>query len=206
MKNRLFVLIVFLLLCHSPETCHSREPFVVPANQGSNISELRVFSHIPSFKLVERSGKPFGSNDLKERIWIADFIYTRCNDECPLMTSKMAVLERQLKEVSNLAFVSFTVDPGYDKPRILSKYASRHGVKPGRWFFLTGDEKVILSLITHGFHLPFLADHHDNHLLHSSIFVLVDSHGNVRGYYDSMESQRLKALAEDVKSLSKKGP
>ena len=57
---------------------------------------LPLLGSLPEFALVERSGQAVGSADLRGRIWIADFIFTRCDGTCPLITKQMADLQRAL--------------------------------------------------------------------------------------------------------------
>src|SRR5688500_4799185 len=52
---------------------------------------------LPKFELTERSGEPFGSEQLRGKVWIADFIFTRCGGTCPRMTAEMAALQQKLR-------------------------------------------------------------------------------------------------------------
>jgi cytochrome oxidase Cu insertion factor (SCO1/SenC/PrrC family) len=69
---------------------------------------------VPQFSLIERSGKTTTLADLRGTIWIADFIYTTCQDTCPLQTAEMAQLQEQWKDKPGLKLVSFSVDPEKD--------------------------------------------------------------------------------------------
>src|SRR5689334_4623594 len=51
---------------------------------------------VPPFHLVDSRGKPFSLQDMAGRPWIADFVFTRCQASCPMMTAKMAKLDRQI--------------------------------------------------------------------------------------------------------------
>ena len=97
---------------------------------------LRSYGAVPDFTLTERSGSPVSLSDLKNKVWVADFIFTRCAGQCPLMSQKLNQLQRKLKGVQ---FVSFSVDPGTDTPKVLSDYAKLYSADPEKWFFLTGD-------------------------------------------------------------------
>jgi cytochrome oxidase Cu insertion factor (SCO1/SenC/PrrC family) len=145
-----------------------------------------VYGSVPGFALTERSGRAVTAGDLEGKTWIADFIFTRCAGQCPLMTAKMSELHRSLKGVH---FVSFTSDPDYDKPEVLSQYAQGYGITGGRWLFLTGDKEAI-NKIAQGLHFSRI----DEPLMHSLSFVLIDPQGRVRGYYDSTDPEALKKL------------
>jgi protein SCO1/2 len=127
-----------------------------PPTQSGNLSaplRERHIARVPSFRLTERSGQEITLADLQGQVWIVDFIFTRCVDACPLMTATMARLQSELGNEANLRLVSITVDPEYDKPGILTEYATQFGASPDRWYFLTGDKNAIYRLVQDGFKL-----------------------------------------------------
>ena len=127
---------------------------------------------MPDFTLTERSGKTISNETLRGKVWIADFIFTRCGGQCPLMTNKMKQLSRELKGVS---FISFSVDPEFDTPAVLSAYAKDYGVDSPDWFFLTGSKDAV-NHVTTG--LKF--NRVDEPSMHSARFILIDRDGHVR--------------------------
>lgn len=112
-----------------------------------------VYGSVPDFTLIDQGGRPLRMTALAGKIWIVNFIFTNCPDECPLMTAEMARLQADLAEVPELRLVSITVDPQHDTPLILSQYATRFQANPERWFFLTGDKGTIYRLAREGFRL-----------------------------------------------------
>ena len=173
----------------------------VPAQWGS-------FGKIPDFSLTERSGKKITASDLAGRVWIADFIFTRCAGPCPLMSNRMKEIQKQLAGEPDVRLVSFSVDPGHDTPKVLKKYAERYEADRDRWLFLTGDQSQIYRLAEQHFHLGVEEipveerQAADQPVRHSTKFVLVDKQGRVRGYYDSENPQSTEQLIKDVKQLS----
>ena len=161
-------------------------------------SDLAVHRQVPDFSLIDLQGAPLALSDLHGKIWVADFIFTRCVAACPLMTVKMKRLQEEFEE-SGIYFVSFSVDPEYDTPDVLLRYANRFGVDGNRWFFLTGEKKVIYHLTQEGFGLAI--GQQESEVLHSARFVLVDHRGQIRGYYDSNEDEALQKLRRDMKHL-----
>jgi protein SCO1/2 len=158
---------------------------------------LPVLAQLPDFQLLERSGKTLGLADLKGKVWIADFIFTRCPGPCPFMTSKMASLQRDLHSEDSLRLVSISVDPEFDTPEVLAKYAAQYQAEEGRWFFLTGDKTAIHDLAKSG----FLVGGVDDVTLHTTRFVLIDRQGRVRGYYSSSDEEDLRKLGNDTRTL-----
>jgi cytochrome oxidase Cu insertion factor (SCO1/SenC/PrrC family) len=115
--------------------------------------DLRPFATVPDFALHERSGKLVTRGDLQGKVWIADFIFTRCSTECPLASARMARLQEAFATATDLYLVSITVDPEHDTPEVLSRYAESFGAHPQRWLFLTGDKAAIYRLAQEGFRL-----------------------------------------------------
>ena len=59
---------------------------------------LQVFGTLPDFTLIERDRRNVTRSDLLGTVWVANFIYTRCTDTCPLQSARMAVLQRDFAE------------------------------------------------------------------------------------------------------------
>jgi cytochrome oxidase Cu insertion factor (SCO1/SenC/PrrC family) len=116
-------------------------------------ADLQVLGVVPDFVLLERSGRQVSRADLLGKVWVVNFIFTRCVDECPLESSQMARLQTQLASEDGVRWVSITLDPVHDTSDVLQRYAENFGAHPQRWLFLTGDKKAIYQLAQEGFHL-----------------------------------------------------
>ena len=166
---------------------------------------LQRYGSVPQFSLIERSGKTTTLADLRGTIWIADFIYTTCQDTCPMQTAEMAQLQEQWKDRAGLKLVSFSVDPEKDTTEVLSRYANRYKADSQRWLFLTGAKEEISRLVQEGFRLSAVAlssdGKKDSLIMHSPRFVLIDKQAEIRGYYDSRDQQALERLKKDVATL-----
>jgi protein SCO1/2 len=121
--------------------------------------DLRPFGTVPEFALRERSDRLLTRDDLRGKVWIVDFIFTRCVEECPLVSARMARLQEALAAETDLRLVSITVDPEHDTPEVLSRYAENFGAHPERWLFLTGDKATIYRLAREGFRLGVVDPH-----------------------------------------------
>lgn len=158
----------------------------------------------PSFTLVSEQGKTVTRDDYDGKVWIADFIFTRCGGSCPILSAKMVALSERMTGVPGVRFVSFGVDPEYDTPEVLAEYGRKLGADPSRWSFLHGERPVIRSLIKDGFKLAIedAAPDSVEPILHSTRFVLVDGEGTIRGYYDGMEQPPVDQLEKDARALA----
>ena len=156
---------------------------------------------VPNFSLTNQQGQPLSRFDMVGKIWIADFIFTNCPTICPAMTQEMARLQSEFI-ADPVYFVSFSVDPERDTPKVLSRYASAYGADERRWHFLTGDKAKIYQLAERGFFLD--AGPKGGEILHSPRFVLVKPDGNIHDYYNSQSKPAMLRLRRDVKALLKK--
>jgi len=168
-----------------------------PAN--STDVDLPVLYPAPSFTLLDQDGNKTSGTQLLGHPWIADFIFTTCTSLCPTMSGEMQHLQDELPP--DVKLVSFSVDPKNDTPPVLKAYADDHHAQPGRWIFLTGDEKT-QERVVRAMKLGFAPAAAGVPIQHDEHFVLVDSHGQIRGFYDSFVPEKMVELVRDATSLS----
>lgn len=162
--------------------------------------DLEQIKSLPSFDLVDHENRPFSLEDLRGRVSIVDFIFTRCGATCPVLTAEMKSLTDDLSH-DDLRFVSITVDPGYDTPAVLSEYRQQVTSDP-RWIFLTGERDEIERLSIEGFNLAVgTSPNPVEPILHSSHFVLVDREGVIRNYYHFGRTEVMAELRSDARRL-----
>ena len=160
-----------------------------------------VLGTVPDFRLVDQTGAPFGPDRLKGRVWIADFVFTRCPDVCPRMTERLVGVHRALGERADV--VSVSVDPTYDTPERLAAFARANGAESPRWHFLTGDSQHVQEAVLRGFNVAFSRESEDiATLTHGVHVVLVDGRGRIRGYYDSNDRDALERLVADARRFA----
>jgi cytochrome oxidase Cu insertion factor (SCO1/SenC/PrrC family) len=147
------------------------------------------------FTLTERSGRTVTDQDLRGYVWIASFIFTRCTGPCPSVASTVARLQHELRDLPQVKFVTFTVDPKRDDLRALNEYAQARGADPHRWLFLTGEEETIHRIIREQFKQavgrnegPHVTP--GDEFIHSSKLVLVDAQGRIRGWCDGLPHEQ----------------
>jgi len=163
-----------------------------------------VWSKIPPFKFTNQNGETITDKDYEGSIYVADFFFTSCPTICPTMTKQMNQLIWQLegKVDGNIKFLSFTVDPEYDTPEVLKKYAEENEVNDQIWNLVTGDRDKIYALGVDAFKLPAQEDAKaPGGFLHSNQFVLIDEEKHIRGYFDGTNSVQIRTLAADIKKL-----
>ncbi len=189
-KNSLLILMSVILL-------GAGATWVIQKANSSH--DLPVIKDVPSFLFKTQDGESFSENELKGKITVLDFMFTTCAGPCPIMTNNMAHLYQDYTNVEEVQFVSITVDPTVDNEEILKQYANANGVDDDRWQFLTSDIDAIKDLKKNGFML--YADELPRG--HAIKFVLIDSKGRIRKYYDGTDKASIAVLRNDLNNLVK---
>jgi protein SCO1/2 len=165
-----------------------------------------VWHQVEDISLTNQLGTQVSLSDVKGKVIVADFFFTRCPTICPTLTRNMKKLQDALKKnVSKLDdssfvhFMSFTIDPERDTVEAIKRYADKYGVNPDYWWMLTGPKKKIYDFVINEIKLP-VEDGGivDSSFIHTSRFVLLDRDRVVRGYYDGLDSVALNKLSEDL--------
>lgn len=152
---------------------------------------LPFYGQVGNFMLTNQSGNAISLGDLEGQVWVADIIFTRCPGPCLRMSRQMKELQTALPSTSRAKLVSLTTDPDFDTPAILMKYAGRFEADTNRWMFLTGTKKEIGDLAVGGLKLsaiekePAKRESADDLFVHSTIFVIVDKRGGLRGVFET---------------------
>ena len=89
----------------------------------------------------------------------------------------------------------------------MADYARAHGVADlaqSRWHFLTGPPQAVHDLILHGFKMALEAGATpEEPILHSTRLVLVDGHGEIRGFYEYDDPAAIARLEHDLDLVSR---
>ena len=98
-------------------------------------SSLPVYYDVGEFQLIAQDGRPFDSQVLAGKIWVADFIYTNCPGPCPRMTSQMHEVQDATLNMPEVKLVlskpaESPVDLRTNSPMIL---APRAGLEPAAY-------------------------------------------------------------------------
>jgi len=170
---------------------------------------LPVLATVPDFALTNQFGHSVTLGDLRGKVWVADIIFTRCPGPCAKMTKQMGELQAALPSNEAIRLISLTADPEFDTPEVLKKYGERAGASPDRWQFLTGKKLDVYRLATKGLLLAvdeIKADERtspDDLFVHSTLFVIVDRQGRVRGSFDGTEASSRSKILTAIRTLLK---
>jgi protein SCO1/2 len=166
-----------------------------------------VYLDVPAFRFTRHDGRPFGSADLRGKVWVGDFIFTTCKGICPPMTRRMARLRKE--GPAGVRFVTFSVDPETDTPEVLARYAAPFDPRDD-WSFLTGERAALHGFARDGvkldvFETPKGQPAPDGPFMHSGRFFLVDGEARIRGYYDSGDEDDMQRLLDDLRAIAPRG-
>ena len=164
-----------------------------------------VLGIVPAFALQDQDGRPFGTADLEGRVWIASFIFTRCETVCPRITAQLARVQARTRNLEPaLHLVSFSVDPEYDTPARLAAYARDHRASPRMWSFVTGRADAVRETVERGLRVSMGREPGDPSpaaISHGTHLVLVDGAARIRGYYDPEAPDAVDRLVRDAALL-----
>jgi protein SCO1/2 len=167
------MLLVLLGACVTPAAAHDAK----------GTERLPVVGRAPDFALTTQSGERLSLTDLRGKVLAVTFIYATCKDTCPVLTAKMATLQRRLGADfgPRVRFVSVTVEPEVDTPAVLTAYAQRFDADPVGWSFLTGTGAEIGDVVRrYGAFAKRVRPGEVDHLFLTS---LVDRRGMLRVQY-----------------------
>ena len=169
---------------------------------------LPVLRTISSMDLVDQEGEPVNLQTFRGQPWFANIIFTRCPGPCARMTQKMRQLQEALPaEASEVQLVSLTTDPDFDTPEVLSQYARKFQADTQSWKFLTGTKEEIVRVSTQEWLLVMIEkgeaerESPNDIFLHSTLTVLMDGLGRIRGTYEILEEGQLEEALADLQRL-----
>lgn len=191
-----FIFLVIIPLSIFFESCGNKLP--LNKNIGS------------AFSLINQdSSKVIFPDDFKGNITVMSFIYTNCPDVCPMTTNNLRMVQEQLKKdnIDKVKFVELSFDPDRDTPSILKKYAEVRSIDERNFQLLTGNKKVIDSLlkIMNIYAIPSDTIKYDNgnftySFIHTDRITLIDKEGEIRKEYKGSIADK-NEIINDIKSL-----
>ncbi|MBP6334392.1 MAG: SCO family protein [Bacteroidia bacterium] len=154
---------------------------------------------ISDFSFTDQTGKEITQNDFKDKYYVTDFFFVRCEGICPIMTNQMKRVYDKFKSDDRIRFLSHTVKPEQDSVSVLAEYAREHGADPSIWHFVTGDKKSLYQMARKSYLVTVSeGDGSQEDLVHTQFFALVDPQRRIRGYYDGTDSLEVDKLIHDL--------
>ena len=167
----------------------------------SSIIHVAKYHKISDFKLTNQNGKEITQANYKDKIYVADFFFTTCQDICPVMTKNMYQLQEELKNDNEILLLSHTVIPEVDTVEQLKDYAIENNVDDSKWNLLTGDKKQIYELARKSYLAVEDSNFNEFDMIHTENFMLIDKEKQIRGFYDGTNSEEINRLLKDIEIL-----
>ena len=167
----------------------------------SSIIHVAKYHKISDFKLTNQNGEEITQANYKDKIYVADFFFTTCQDICPVMTKNMYQLQEELKNDNQILLLSHTVIPEVDTVEQLKEYAVENNVDDSKWNLVTGDKKQIYELARKSYLAVEDSNYSQYDMIHTENFMLIDKERQIRGFYDGTNSEDINRLLKDIKIL-----
>ncbi len=168
----------------------------------ANESRLPRIGPAPHFSLTTQDKAQLKLSDLNGKVVAVTFIFTTCQDTCPILTAKLVGVQKKLPaDISpKVEFVAISLTPKYDTPDVLKAYADAHRADLSRWSFLTGDEKQIYQLAKqYGVFVKHKKT--DGEVDHGFLTSIIDRSGIIRVQYMGTRFEPNELLA-DLQTLA----
>ena len=192
------VLSLAVLLLSGPALARSPAPAAAEWRAHPVDGRLPIIRQAPEYVLTATDGRTVSSADLAGRVRLETFIYTRCQDACPLVSAKLARLQRRLATRGLLGarvlLASITLDPAHDSPAALARYAAGFGADPRAWLYLRGTPAETRRLRA-AYGDPARPG---QELAHADLIFLIDGENRVREIYSARLFDPEQALGDVV--------
>jgi protein SCO1 len=150
---------VIALCCTLPAASAKRDPLRIP--------------------MVDQHGTRFTLADLHGRPVVVTFVATRCADACPIAGAMFAKLaERLRRDKIRAQLLSITLDPGYDSPFVMARYAEAYGADAATWRLASGVPHDVRALMG-AFGVVARPDRNGVPDAHTSFVYVLDSRGRL---------------------------
>ena len=200
----IFVAIGYFLLTPEKKLPVYNPADVNPKLVDASVKHKRSNHKIADFRLINQNGDTITEEDYNDKIYIADFFFTRCQTICPIMTINMSELQAFYKNDWDIMFLSHSVTPFIDSVSVLRKYADEKGVIDGKWNLVTGDKMHIYNLARKSYFAVLdEGDGGAQDFIHTEQFILVDKKKQIRGFYDGTDKAEMNRIFEDIEILKK---
>ena len=161
-----------------------------------------LWHHVKNMTFTNQLGNKVSLDDLKGKVLVINFFFSRCPSICPGLTRNMKKLQNSfLKNADIVHFISISVDPEHDSVPQLRKFADRFNINHDSWWFVTGNKKEIYDFALQEMKASIADSNVDTAFIHTENFFLLNSSRVVRGWYNGFDTLKQAQLARDIPTL-----
>jgi protein SCO1 len=118
-------------------------PARLPVSPIDRIEPLvKIGDALPAGYFYDQGGSRVSFASMHGDVVALAFVYTRCRDECPVITQKFRQLRDDLRG-GPYRLAEVTIDPAHDSVSVLSTYARGFDARLPQWLFLTGPVQTV---------------------------------------------------------------
>lgn len=152
-----------------------------------------VNSEAPGFHLQDPDGRDYSLEDFLGKVVVLYFIYSRCDDECPLHSLKIATVQKQAADASlgdQIQFIAVATDTesASSTAESMRSHGRKFGLDPVNWLFLYGGpgRETAGMTLARNYDLQFTPAGTDVQL-HGVVTHLIDPEGRLRARYHGLD-------------------
>jgi protein SCO1/2 len=163
-------------------------------------------SYVRPFEFTNQDGEKFTNENVKGKVYVAEFFFTTCPGICPDMNRNMRIVYEEFKDEPGFLILAHTSDPDTDSVSQLRAFADEMKVNTDRWVFVTGRKDSLYNMARQSYTIDDPKNNLksiDDQFLHSQFFSLVDRQGNVLKIYDGLKQSEVRLMIKEIKKLLK---
>ena len=208
MKNKLilFVIATTLLIWYQLTKVENEFelPIFTPADLRPTLvhpSLIGKTTHeIPNFSFTNQFGDEVSNEDVKNKLYVANFFFTSCPSICIDLNQNLKIVQNDLD--NEIIILSNSVEQDTDTVERLMKYQEINDINGSNWFLLRGSIDEIIKMAQLGYFAIASVDNHvENSLIHTENIVLVDDQQKIRGIYNGTSKLEMSYLIDDINRL-----
>ncbi len=180
---------------HIKESIYSESTFNIRTDFSKN--------QIPEFQFTNQYSEVVTQHTFKDKIYVADFFFTRCPTICPLMSGNKFRIQQAFKNNDDILLLSHSIDVAGDSIPILLEYANRVGAIKDKWHLVTGDYDAIYDIAKEYYVTAQEDDLNDGSFIHDGSFILIGRDRTIKGIYDGTDRVSTTKLIAHIKSILK---
>ncbi len=186
---RFFLGLLLLVAQTLPTLAHSLDELEEKLKGRERYAQI-VNYPAPEFRLRGLDGEAVSLADLRGKVVVLWFVYTRCPDVCPLHSEALASIQEQVNQTPMrelVQFITITTDPEHDTLEVLQDYGPNHGLDSINWTVLTSgpNEPSVTREVAGKYGLKFTLGE-DGYQMHGVVTHLIDKSGNLRARYHGL--------------------
>lgn len=168
-----------------------------------------IYHTIPNFSFTDENGIQLSSDDLKGKIYIANFFFASCPGVCPKMNEQVKRIQYALQTDQYFAnhknefeIISHSIDPENDSVSVLKAYSLKMGADSTIWHFVTAPYDSMKSVSQKGYFATADRNPADpDGISHSQNLFLIDKEKHIRAIRDGMDRHDVDTLIDEMKVL-----